>query len=36
LVAPPSEQKQQYRCPLCGYVADYYMLSCPACGVKFV
>jgi hypothetical protein len=25
-----------YRCPICGYVANYYMLSCPACGVKFV
>ncbi len=32
----PAGGKQQYRCPLCGYVADYYMLSCPACGVKFV
>ncbi len=30
---PPS--KVQYRCPICGYVADYYMLSCPACGTKF-
>ena len=28
--------KEQYRCPMCGYVADYFMLSCPACGVKFV
>ena len=37
LIAQPASQgKQQYRCPLCGYVADYYMLSCPACGVKFV
>lgn len=26
----------QYRCPICGYLADYFMLSCPACGVKFV
>lgn len=26
----------QYRCPICGYVADYYMLSCPACGTRFV
>ena len=38
---PLSEQrapsgKEQYRCPICGYVADYYMLSCPSCGVKFV
>ena len=32
--APPS--KDQYRCPICGYVADYYMMSCPSCGVKFV
>ena len=31
---PPG--KEQYRCPMCGYVADYYMLSCPACGVKFI
>ncbi|MCX6770403.1 MAG: zinc ribbon domain-containing protein [Candidatus Micrarchaeota archaeon] len=30
------EGKQQYRCPLCGYVADYYMLSCPSCNAKFV
>jgi predicted RNA-binding Zn-ribbon protein involved in translation (DUF1610 family) len=37
LIAPPSTGgKTQYRCPLCGYSADYYMLSCPACGVKFV
>ena len=28
--------KEQYRCPMCGYVADYYMMSCPACGVRFV
>jgi len=27
---------EQYRCPLCGYVANYYMLSCPACGARFV
>jgi hypothetical protein len=33
-IAPPS--KEQYRCPICGYVADYYMMSCPSCGVKFV
>ena len=32
--APPS--KQEYRCPMCGYVANYYMMSCPSCGVKFV
>ena len=28
--------REQYRCPLCGYVANYDMLSCPSCGVKFV
>ncbi len=28
--------KEQYRCPMCGYVADYYMMSCPSCGVKFI
>jgi len=28
--------RQQYRCPICGYLADYYMLSCPSCGVKFI
>jgi len=33
---PPTAGKTQYRCPMCGYVADYYMLSCPACGVKFI
>ncbi len=32
----PAGGATQYRCPICGYVADYYMLSCPACGVKFV
>ena len=32
--APPS--KEQYSCPICGYVADYYMMSCPSCGVKFI
>jgi DNA-directed RNA polymerase subunit RPC12/RpoP len=36
LVESPSQQsKPSYRCPRCGYVADYYMLSCPACGVRF-
>ncbi|MEM4348279.1 MAG: zinc ribbon domain-containing protein [Candidatus Anstonellaceae archaeon] len=25
-----------YICPICGYRADYFMLSCPSCGVKFV
>ncbi|GEM_PF-368417 len=28
---PPS-----YICPLCGYKANYYMLQCPSCGVKFI
>ena len=28
--------RSQYRCPICGYVADYYMLSCPSCGIKFI
>ena len=32
----PAGGKEQYRCPRCGYVADYFMLSCPACGVKFI
>ncbi|MBM3229886.1 hypothetical protein FJZ26_05620 [Candidatus Parvarchaeota archaeon] len=32
----PSGGRTQYRCPICGYVADYYMLSCPSCGVKFI
>ena len=31
----PSGQPS-YRCPICGYVANYYMLSCPACGTRFV
>jgi DNA-directed RNA polymerase subunit RPC12/RpoP len=36
-VAPATPSGQpQYRCPICGYVADYYMLSCPSCGVKFI
>ena len=34
--APSGGGKTQYRCPICGYLADYYMLSCPACGVKFI
>lgn len=25
-----------YKCPLCGYKADFFMLQCPSCGVKFV
>lgn len=28
-------REQVYTCPLCGYRANYYMLSCPSCGVKF-
>lgn len=37
LVAKPVPSgRVQYRCPICGYLADYYMLSCPSCGVKFI
>lgn len=25
-----------YTCPRCGYRANFMMLSCPSCGVKFV
>lgn len=32
LSAPP---KRKYLCPRCHYSADYWMLQCPACGVKF-
>jgi len=32
LAAPP---KQKFVCPICQYSADYWMLQCPACGVKF-
>jgi predicted RNA-binding Zn-ribbon protein involved in translation (DUF1610 family) len=32
----PSGGKMQYICPRCGYTADYYMTSCPSCGVKFI
>jgi ribosomal protein L40E len=28
-------RKTTYRCPICGYEADYYMTSCPACGTRF-
>jgi ribosomal protein L40E len=24
-----------YACPMCGYRANYFMLQCPSCGVKF-
>jgi len=27
--------KKRYRCPICGYSADYYMLKCPVCGARF-
>lgn len=27
--------KQIYKCPICSYEADYYMMQCPACGTKF-
>lgn len=29
-------KKTIYVCPICGYKADFYMLSCPACGARFV
>ncbi|VVC01565.1 Double zinc ribbon [uncultured archaeon] len=32
--APP--EGVQYRCPICSYTANYYMLSCPSCGTRFV
>lgn len=32
--APP--EGISYRCPICGYGANYYMLSCPSCGTRFV
>jgi ribosomal protein L40E len=32
IAAPP---KRRYLCPRCQYSADYWMLQCPACGVKF-
>jgi len=31
---PP--ERTTYTCPICEYRADYYMLSCPACGTKFM
>lgn len=33
--AAPS-QKTIYKCPICSYEADFYMLKCPACGTRFV
>lgn len=32
----PAPGQVEYRCPICGYVANYYMLSCPSCGTRFV
>lgn len=34
--AKQQQTKTVYTCPICAYKADYYMLSCPACGTKFV
>ncbi len=34
--AEPQKNKTVYKCPLCGYEADYWMTQCPSCGVKFV
>lgn len=28
-------EETKYVCPICGYTANYRMLSCPACGTKF-
>lgn len=28
-------KKKLYKCPLCGYEADYFMMKCPACGARF-
>ena len=36
LSGAPSTPGSTFICPLCHYRADYYMLSCPACGVKFI
>ncbi len=37
LLPPPAQPaKSYYTCPICGYKADYYMLSCPSCGTRFV
>ncbi|MFH2106177.1 MAG: hypothetical protein ABII22_02875 [Candidatus Micrarchaeota archaeon] len=27
--------KKSYRCPLCKYKSDSFMVSCPACGARF-
>jgi len=32
----PLPSEISYRCPICGYTANYYMLSCPSCGTRFV
>lgn len=29
-------KKTLYICPRCGYKAEYYMRSCPACNIRFV
>ncbi len=34
--APSAPEGLQYRCPICSYTANYYMLSCPSCGTRFV
>ena len=37
--APPPERapgKTMFICPICGYRADFYMTSCPACNTRFV
>lgn len=31
----PSGGGREYVCPICGYRANYYMLSCPSCGTRF-
>ncbi|OIO21279.1 hypothetical protein COV61_05495 [Candidatus Micrarchaeota archaeon CG11_big_fil_rev_8_21_14_0_20_47_5] len=28
-------RRTRFVCPICRYEADYYMLSCPACGTRF-
>jgi len=32
----PAPTGVSYRCPICAYTANYYMLSCPSCGTRFV
>jgi lipopolysaccharide biosynthesis regulator YciM len=31
-----SGNRVRYTCPICNFEADYYMLSCPSCGTKFI